>query len=831
MTNERQERMEQLEAAAAALREFERRRRHDPELSREQFLREHEAVRDLLEPMLEETTDSAAPVGDTAPACPPADAPAPIVGRILGGEHRIVKEIGRGGMGVVYEATQISLDRPVALKVLPAHLTLHDEAVARFKREAATAARLEHAGIVKVHGVGSDGDTHWFTMDLVDGAPLNEIIEDLRAVELGSATGQTFQAAVRDWCAAHERVAGTKTSSHGSSTRHFRDPWAGGHVETIVRLALQVAEALAHAASQGVIHRDVKPANVLVREDGRTVLTDFGLAKGQGLPSLTTTGAFAGTPSYVSPEQAAPGERPVDARADVFSLGVTLYELLTLRLPFEGNTASEVLGKIASKEPTDPQKLNPDVPSDLAAVVLRALEKEPDRRYQSADEFAADLRAFLEYRPVQARRSGISRRLSRWARREPLKAAFGATVIASAFVMSWLGGYIQAKAGVIELGESAMAEIESLRDQTESEPEDPNSWSNLAFALERSGKHAASIEVRRELLKVHPTHARSHFEIGNYERRKGRFKAAIPHLRAALKHGYDAASVYSHLGASLLNLRRMEEALEVFKAQLTASPDDARSMYNLGEILWRLGDDRGAVELFERALRVQPTFPKVYFNLSMRLATMWRAEEAQPHLHKAKEQRFEPPDGRMAARFTWLEQRAAQERRWSELLEKGERATSKSHATLEFAWFAYHRDRYDIALACYRDALDASDDKRKMAGDSWRAACAALRVAASTSDEQRQRQLRKEALGYTNRYLDMIAKDMNPHPGPRIPPSHIRDATLRVRYEPAFRVVQGDALARLGEKERTAWTAVSERIDKLLATPFRTYAETQKSGK
>ena len=339
------------------------------------FLERHADLRDLLELMLQdralvdkETKDRQKKIG----------------------EFDITREIGRGGMGVVYEARQNSLDRKVALKVLPAHLTLHPAAVARFKREALTAAKLEHPSVVKVFAVGSEGDTHYFAMELIEGSSLDRLIE-------------------RD----REALVGERTP-----------------LERKVAMIIDVADALAFAHEGGVVHRDVKPSNILVRQDGSTVLTDFGLAREDALPSMTTSGTFAGTPYYVAPEQALGNQSDIDARTDVFSLGVTLYEFVTLHRPFDGENSREVLEKILGKDPPDPRKFVPDLPEDLVAILTRALEKESEQRYASMHAFASDLRAFRAGRPVSARKVTKVERARRWLRREPKLAGMGIAIIA-----------------------------------------------------------------------------------------------------------------------------------------------------------------------------------------------------------------------------------------------------------------------------------------------------------------------------------------------------------------------------------------------------------------
>ena len=320
-----------------------------------------------------------------------ADDEAQSLGKTLG-DFRLVAELGRGGMGVVYLARQVSLDREVAVKVLPHHLTLQAATVARFRREANLAARLEHPGIVAIHAVGKDGDVHYFAMERINGKRLSRI-----------------------------------------------DPRTGARrsVRDCVEVAAAVADALAHAHAQGVLHRDVKPSNILMREDGQPVLTDFGLAREIGALRITKSGAYAGTPAYSAPEQVA-GGKDVDARADVWSLGATLYELLTEKLPFPGDSDHEVLQRIRSEDPVDPLRLVPDLPPDLTAIVLKALEKDRGKRYATAADFRDDLRAFLEHRPISARRATRLQRAGRWLQRHPAWRAALAVAGVGLLALPWL---------------------------------------------------------------------------------------------------------------------------------------------------------------------------------------------------------------------------------------------------------------------------------------------------------------------------------------------------------------------------------------------------------
>jgi serine/threonine protein kinase/Flp pilus assembly protein TadD len=425
---------ERIREARLALELYRVRREQGKAEPVEDFLRRHEPLRGVLEGMLDDELQ-----GGGVPPLEKRD----VKGRILG-DFRLVREIGRGGMAVVYEAEQLSLRRTVALKVLPAHLTLQDATIHRFHREALTAAKFRHRNIVEIHTVGADEGTHFFSMEFVRGAPLDKVIARLRDIPLERLDGRSFGDAVAALAHRPSSADAARASPDGPEAR-APAPWAKSYVETVVRLVAEVADALDHAHRLGVIHRDAKPSNILVRVDATPILTDFGLAREEGLPSMTLTGEFAGTPYYVSPQQVVSRKVPIDHRTDVFSLGVTLFELLTLRRPFEGQSTPEILEKILTKEPPDPQKLNPRLAADLAIIVLKAIEKDPDRRYPTAAAFAADLRAFLEYRPIVARRASLRIRASRWARREPVKATLAAVLALLVPIAAGLGGYVAAK--------------------------------------------------------------------------------------------------------------------------------------------------------------------------------------------------------------------------------------------------------------------------------------------------------------------------------------------------------------------------------------------------
>ncbi|HAK97243.1 MAG TPA: hypothetical protein DCM87_20205 [Planctomycetes bacterium] len=365
------------------------------------------------------------------------------------GDFHLLREVGRGGMGIVFEAEQESLGRRVAVKVLPRQALLEPRQLERFQREAQMAARLHHTNIVPVFGVGQDAGFHYYVMQFIQGAALDRVVREFArngSSDLIEAARDTirhaFPAAGRAPVPGREttrlladdvrRAARESAGRDGEAapdaaaappavpSRQGAAFWA-----SVARIGLQVADALSYAHSQGTLHRDIKPANLLVDAQGLVWVADFGLAKAID-PDGSHSGDVVGTLRYMAPEQF---EGRTDARSDLYSLGLTLYELLTLKPAHQASGRSALIHKILHETPPRPRTLNPQVPRDLETIVLKTIARDPVHRYASAADLAGDLRNFLEDRPILARRVSAAERLWRWARRNRAVASLAGTSI------------------------------------------------------------------------------------------------------------------------------------------------------------------------------------------------------------------------------------------------------------------------------------------------------------------------------------------------------------------------------------------------------------------
>jgi serine/threonine protein kinase/formylglycine-generating enzyme required for sulfatase activity/tetratricopeptide (TPR) repeat protein len=579
-------------------------------------------------------------------------APTPVALQQLG-DYRILREVGHGGMGIVYEAEQLSLGRHVALKVLPRKMLLDARHKRRFEREAKAAAKLHHTNIVPVFGVGEHDGLPYYAMQFIQGLGLDEVLDELKALRgpggklqpLSSRSSPTdsvgkrpgAEVSVEDvarslltgrfqadpeptgTAAAEQRVAepcspplaGRLSETAALSASSVVLPGQSGtgrkaqttkptYWQSVANIGTQVADALEYAHRQGILHRDIKPSNLLLDTRGTVWVTDFGLAKADDHENLTQTGDILGTLRYMPPEAF---EGRTDARGDVYALGLTLYELLAFRPAFEEKDRPRLIKQVTTTEPPRLSKLNPEVPRDLETIVHKAIDRDPAHRYQTAEDLAADLQRFLDDEPIRARRLSPPERFLRWARRNKRLAALCTLsvllLIAVAVVSSIAALQLRRERDAVlaEQQRAALAERTTLAAHVEALlTASPDS---VPFLLE-------SLKTRREeaLQLIQPRYA--HPRTPHQPLRLAMALAALGKGRVA-----DLCEMVpqtppgeaSNLLTALESGDRQETTDELYRRYRQSQPGEARSRLSIA--LLELGDPRAAQA--ELALKENPS--------------------------------------------------------------------------------------------------------------------------------------------------------------------------------------------------------------------------------
>jgi serine/threonine-protein kinase len=649
------------------------------------------------------------------------------------GDYRILREVGRGGMGIVYEAEQESLNRHVALKVLVTHAVLDPRHLERFRREARAAARLHHTNIVPVHGVGEQDGLHYYVMQFIQGLGLHEVLTELKRLRQARqklapppATKQGLAATVAEALLdgqfapslEGDRRQGTGVSqadpltpdpspltppggaaSHGmasqprasalpqedeaaqsrrsgsSSAVHLPGQAEGASLSesgwaywrSVARIGLQVAEALAHAHSQGILHRDIKPSNLLLDTHGTVWITDFGLAKtAEDADNLTYSGDVVGTLRYLAPERF---QGTADVRSDVYALGLTLYELLTLRPAFDEAERNQLIAQVMHDQPVRPRKLDPAVPRDLETIVLKAIAREPAQRYQTATELADDLQRFLDDRPIKARRLSVVQRGWRWCRRKPVVAALLALLLVT------IGcGF----AGV--LWQAQRAEREKAIAQQERDEADKN----FRQVLQTIDRYCT--QISEDVLLDEP---------GMQPLRRRLLTAAQEYYRQFVRQGSDKPQVRVELGGACQRLGRLTGDLESWSEALPYFQD--------------------AVAIFDQLTRDYPEVPDYRHRLALACNDVgsWyllgpRLDEAGAAFHRALELE-EVLAANHPGEAAYRDQRAIIQQNLGRLYEE-QRQTTQARAAYETArelWRELHEQ--DARNARYRERLGSAN--------------------------------------------------------------------------------------------------------------------------
>jgi serine/threonine protein kinase/tetratricopeptide (TPR) repeat protein len=615
--------------------------------NRQEFLARHGAIAEPLAKALEglEFIQQAASRSGLDAGAAPLACPDPVADLSPLGDYRIVREIGRGGMGVVYEAVQLTLGRRVALKVLPFAAALDPRHLQRFHNEAHAAAHLRHTHIVPVFGVGCERGIHYYAMQFIEGQSLASLIALLRREAgkgagtedgpLMAASGSTNRLAPKPVMSAQAGgVADQPTGPPGplpATAPAAETPppavfvTAGSNspafFRTVAQLGIQAAEALEHAHQMGVIHRDIKPGNLLVDGHGNLWVTDFGLAQFQGNARLTMTGDVLGTLRYMSPEQAQVRSGPVDHRTDIYALGATLYELLTLEPAFPGSEREEVMRQMAFEEPVRPRRWNPAIPTELETIVLKALAKEPDERYATAQELADDLRRFLEDKPIRARRPTLGQVARQWARRHRgivVTAAVAAGLLLAFLVAGLTYNYLSLKAAQDQIERAYNQEREhkqraqkivdlatetfdymylvNMQPQLPREQADRLRWEQLVkFYRQVARSETSDPEVRKVVARAFNRMAIFQWQLGAIEEARKAHREAIARTEQLVaefpenrSYRTDLASCRDSLAAFLRSqsdrvgtVGQYRAALDLWKRLVADFPDDLHSRENL----------------------------------------------------------------------------------------------------------------------------------------------------------------------------------------------------------------------------------------------------------
>jgi serine/threonine protein kinase/Tfp pilus assembly protein PilF len=608
------------------------------------------------------------------------------------GDFRLIRQIGRGGMGIVYEAEQVSLCRTVAVKVLSFAGALDPRHLQRFKNEAQAAANLHHTNIVPVYFVGCDHGVHYYAMQLIEGCTLAGLVRDLRrqaglgndelkphaeskSMELTFGPAAPEHATPADRLSTHSplapagrgdggeglapipRIAAFTTEPSHKNPAFFR---------TIADLGIQAAEALEHAHQIGVVHRDIKPGNLLLDARRNLWVTDFGLAQFQTDSDLTMTGDLLGTLRYMSPEQAVAKRVVVDHRTDIYSLGVTLYELLSLEPAFAGKDRQELLRQITLEDPRPLRRINKSIPVELETIVLKAMEKNAADRYATAQEMADDLRRFLDDRPIQARGPTLRQKIAKWSRRHKtiVRSALALLALTTAVTTTaafWIAHERNVteehrKTAVVERGranrEAAVSQAvndffnELLAGADPKNTRDPNR--KLRSVLDEAGKRIEGKFADQPLVeaRLRQTLANTYLSLGLYGEAERHAIRARQLTADALDSGHRAALESSNILATVYRKEgRLSESRQLHEETLarrrrSLGPQDAdtqKSLDNLGLVLHNQGHLTEARKLYEEVVAVRrqalgvedPDTVRAMGNLGLVLDDVWDLEEAR----------------------------------------------------------------------------------------------------------------------------------------------------------------------------------------------------------
>jgi tetratricopeptide (TPR) repeat protein/tRNA A-37 threonylcarbamoyl transferase component Bud32 len=468
------------------------------------------------------------------------------------GDYETISVLGQGGMGVVYKARQMSLNRLVALKMIRNAEFAGEDQVRRFQNEAEAVATLDHPGIVPIYEVGTYEDQRYFSMKLVEGKGLDKKLEELS-----------------------------------------KDPRLAS------RMVVEVAEAVHHAHQRGILHRDLKPANILIDKQGHSHVTDFGLAKRiEDDAGLTLSGAIMGTPSYMAPEQAAGQTARVTTASDVYGLGAILYAALTGRAPFAGDSVMNTLDQVRNSPPLVPTRLNPNLPRDLEVICLKCLEKDPRHRYASAQELADDLNRWLRGEPIAARPVGSLVRVKMWAKRKPAMAGLSAALILAS-IAGVVGVTLQWREAVSQRNQARDARDLAVREEQAARKAESEAKSARDRAVESETKAVTSEKgavAARALAEQNAQVAGMQATLA---------LNTIQDLVSQVQKGLQGPGLFD-LKAGLLDsaLKRIDGVAGIYEKSTSKEATTAAALMELGKIYRQLGQTKKAFQVYQKCLGI-----------------------------------------------------------------------------------------------------------------------------------------------------------------------------------------------------------------------------------
>lgn len=495
------------------------------------------------------------------------------------GEYHILQELGRGGMGIVFLAVQPSLSRLVTIKVLPPGFALDQAALKNFQKEAKIIAKFNHPNIIPVFSFANEKGVNYIVMGYVPGPSLKELVDKLRPIpKLENVKASTIKDIV--WAFSGEKQDASRQSITLKRSSLF---WEQSYYEFAAAIGTEISEAISYAHQNGIFHGDLKPSNILLTPDFIPMVVDFGLAQDIKKLSEDKPTEFSGTLLYAAPEQIK--DNIVNAKTDIWSLGATLYELLTLNIPFRGSSFEKTVEKIMKTAPLPLRYYNRKIPVELEIIVLKCMENRPEKRYNSAAELACDLRHYLQSKPIKAKPAGLSLRAYKWMKRNPGTAIW----ILAAVLLGAASSFLLFNKKIQDIVKDGTSALDNAQYSAA-----VNNYTQAMSLIKYTPFF--NKDRRKEILK----------DLGRAWRGKGNFQEAIRCLKESVRIDPNYVPGIEYLADTYLEKGEYDKAIGWYKVVLSMAPDDRYSMYYLGDALTHKGLLDEAIEMYHKAITIAP---------------------------------------------------------------------------------------------------------------------------------------------------------------------------------------------------------------------------------